>query len=123
MKPIKTLLTIFFAGAAFTVSAQTSAVKKDTLKVSGNCGMCKSTIEKAAKSAGSSFALWNDETKELVVKYAVGKTDSKKIQQAVSKSGYDTELFTATDEAYNKLHGCCKYERTKSDSTLKKITQ
>jgi hypothetical protein len=86
MKSIKTLLTILFAAAAFTVSAQTSAVKKDTLKVSGNCGMCKSTIEKAAKSAGASFALWNEETNDLVVKYAVGKTDSKKIQQAVSKS-------------------------------------
>jgi mercuric ion binding protein len=123
MKSIKTFFIILFAAVAVNASAQTSTLKKDTLQVSGNCGMCKSTIEKAAKSAGATFALWNEETKNLVVKYSAGKTDTKKIQEAVAKSGYDTQLFTATDEAYNKLHGCCKYERTKTDSTLKKITQ
>ena len=28
---------------------------------------------------------------------------------AVAKSGHDTDMHRASDEAYAKLHGCCKY--------------
>ena len=46
---IFSLATLFMAVAA-VASAQT---KTETFKVSGNCGMCKSNIEKAAKDAGA----------------------------------------------------------------------
>jgi periplasmic mercuric ion binding protein len=111
--------------------AQTS-VKKETIKVSGNCGICKKTIEKAAKSAGASTASWNEETKELKVTYAAKKTSGTKIQQAVAKSGYDTEDLTADTKAYDNLHSCCKYDRKEAvnnssekccdDATCKKET-
>ena len=90
--------------------AQTS-VKKETIKVWGNCGMCKKTIEKTAKSAGASSASRNEETKELKVAYASKKTSGTKIQQAVAKSGYDTQDYTADDKVYNNLHSCCQYDR------------
>ena len=108
MKALNILLSVFFLAATFSVSAQT---KKDTVKVWGNCGMCKKTIEKAATTAGATAVNWNTETKILSVSYDAKKTTNKKIQQAIAAAGYDTQDETASDEAYNKLHGCCQYER------------
>ena len=105
----------FFAVAIFslfsfsTVIAQTS--KTETIKVWGNCGMCKTNIEKAARKAGAAKASWNEDSKELKVTYAVSKTSSSKIQEAIAKSGYDTQDFTADNTAYSKLHTCCQYDR------------
>ncbi len=101
-----------------TATAQTS--KTETIKVWGNCGMCKTTIEKSAKQAGAKRAVWNEETKELKVSYAVNQTSSAKIQQAIAKSGYDTQNFTAVQSAYDNLHGCCKYDRKAGDGAKTK---
>jgi hypothetical protein len=73
--------------------------------------MCKTKIEKAAKSAGATSASWNTESKELKVSYAVNKTSGTKIQEAIAKTGYDTQDFTADNKVYEKLHSCCQYER------------
>jgi len=101
------LFSIFFTSLC---TAQ-GTVKKETLKVWGNCGMCKKVIEKSARSAGATTASWNEDTKELKVSYAVNKTNSNKIQQAIAKAGYDTQDFTADNAAYDKLPGCCHYDR------------
>ena len=93
---------------SFTAFSQT---KTETLKVSGNCGMCEKKIEKAAQDAGASSAEWNAESKMITVKYNSSTTNAAKIQQAIAKIGYDTRDFKASDESYDKLHGCCKYER------------
>lgn len=105
----------FFAAILFslftinTSSAQSS--KTETIKVWGNCGMCKTTIEKAAKSAGAKKAAWDADSKELKVTYSEKKSSSAKIQEAIANSGYDTQDFTAIKSAYDNLHGCCKYDR------------
>ena len=92
--------------------AQKPKYEKENFKVWGKCEMCKTTIEKAAKSVdGVKTARWNMENGEMKVKFNPEKTDLEKIQQAIAFVGYDTELFKATDESYNKLHYCCKYER------------
>lgn len=96
------------------------SVKKDTVKIWGNCGMCKKTIETAATKAGATSASWDTETKILSVSYAAKKTSTQKIQQAIAAVGYDTRDFTAPDDAYNKLHGCCKYDRKADEATQKK---
>jgi periplasmic mercuric ion binding protein len=85
--------------------------KSETLKVSGECGSCKKKIETAAKKAGASYAVWDVDSKELTIKYNSTSTNSAKIQKAVADAGYDTPDVKATDEAYNKLDGCCQYER------------
>ena len=85
--------------------AQTS--KKESFKVDGACGMCKKKIEKAAKDAGATYALWNTDSKMLVVKYNSSSSNTAKIQQKIAGVGYDTPKFKATDEAYNSLHECC----------------
>lgn len=86
--------------------------KTETIPVSGNCGMCKSKIEKAAKTAGVDDAKWDSDTKIITVKYNSSTTNAAKIQQAIAAVGYDTRDVKASDEAYDKLHGCCKYDRS-----------
>ena len=84
-----------------------------SLGVRGNCGMCKSTIEKAALSVdGVEEASWSTESKILDIK-TKSSLDSItiKIHQAVADSGYDTELISAMEENYSSLPGCCQYNR------------
>jgi periplasmic mercuric ion binding protein len=88
--------------------------KTEKIPVSGNCGMCKSNIEKAAKKAGASSASWDMEAKVLTISYNSSSTDAAKIQQNVAAVGYDTRDFKASDAAYDKLHACCKYDRVGS---------
>jgi len=109
------LMAIFMAIASISIGQKTTT---ETFKVSGNCGMCKSNIEKAAKNAGAKEATWNKESKMLVVKYSSSLTNAAKIQQKIADVGYDNVGFKATDEAYNKLHSCCKYVREATASTM-----
>ena len=94
--------------------ASTSFAQKTTtenFKVSGECGTCKKKIEKAAKEAGATYALWNVDSKVLTVKYSSTSTNTAKIQESIANTGYDTPGYKATEEAYNKLDKCCQYER------------
>lgn len=111
---MKTLsLAIFFIIFFLNIgNTQNADVIKTSFKVSGNCEMCKTTIEKAAKSLdGVKMARWNPETKKLKVKFIEGTTDLDEIQKAIAAIGYDTEKYKADDEVYNALHHCCHYER------------
>jgi hypothetical protein len=108
---ILSLLFISFATAGF---AQT---KTETLKVAGECGTCKKKIETAAKKAGASYAVWNAESKDLVIKYNSSSSNTAKIEKAIAAAGYDTPDFKASDEAYNKLDDCCQYERTSATAS------
>jgi periplasmic mercuric ion binding protein len=102
------LVCLFLLGTA-TVFA---GVKTEKIEVKGNCGMCKTRIEKAAKSVdGVSQAKWSDETKILDLVYDDTKTNVDKVETAIAKVGHDTPLHKASDEVYNALPGCCKYER------------
>jgi len=111
MKTLNFYAVLLFSIFAVNFSFAQTSVKKETIKVWGNCGMCKKVIEKAAKSAGATAANWNEDNKELKVTYASNKTDNAKIQKAIAKSGYDTQDFMGDDKAYDKLPGCCHYER------------
>jgi len=93
-----------------TVSAQTE--KKETFKVAGNCGMCETRIEKAAKSVdGVHSADWDKETKMIDVNFNSEKVDIHKVHMAIAKAGHDTKMHKASDEVYDDLPGCCKYDR------------
>ena len=100
--------------ACFVISsctAQLKNAKTETLKVYGNCGMCKKAIETAAYQKGETVAQWNKDTKVLLLKYDSTQTNSKKILRRIAEAGYDNEDFTAPDDAYNKLPECCQYNR------------
>ncbi len=90
--------------------------QKQTVKVWGECGMCKKTIEKAAKQAGATAANWNVDSKILAVSFDAKQTNVEAIEKSIAAAGYDTKNFTASDDAYNKLHSCCHYERKSTTS-------
>lgn len=89
----------------------------DSVPVSGNCGMCKKTIETAAKKGGAQTALWSTTDKMLKVSFNSKKTSLARIQEAVAKSGYDTRDVKANDKDYAQLHSCCQYDRKKVDAS------
>jgi hypothetical protein len=74
--------------------------------------MCKNKIEGAAKKAGATYAAWDESSKLLIVKYKTTTSNPEKIQETIAAVGYDTPKYKASNEAYDKLHACCKYERT-----------
>ncbi|QRM90307.1 copper chaperone [Lacinutrix sp. WUR7] len=79
--------------------------------VRGNCGMCKSTIEKAANAvAGVSKVNWDVDKKKIEVSFDDTKTDAMAIHNAVAASGYDTDKVLGSEAAYENLPGCCKYD-------------
>ncbi len=89
--------------------AKTNRSMPESIKVSGNCDMCKKRIEKAAMSVpGVKSSSWDSDTKILVVNYSK-ESKSDEIQKAVAKAGHDTPKYKATKAAYDALPGCCKY--------------
>jgi mercuric ion binding protein len=97
------------------VSAQKSTDKTTSIqfKVTGNCGMCKKTIETSLKGKpGIKEALWNKDTKMMKVIFDPAKITEDQVHQAIADSGYDTEKKKASEKAYGSLPGCCQYDRT-----------
>jgi periplasmic mercuric ion binding protein len=110
MKTVKiiiiAILAIVFTSNVYSESATT---KTETIKVSGNCDMCKARIEKAAKVDGVSKAEWNKDSKMLAVTYDPAKTNVDAIGKKVAAAGHDTEKIKAETKVYDKLPSCCKY--------------
>lgn len=100
-------LLIFITGC----EAQIKNAKTETVKVYGNCGMCKKTIEKAANEKGAAKAEWDVDSKMLTMTYDPAKTNPDAILKKVAYAGYDSDKFKAPKEAYDGLHGCCQYDR------------
>ncbi|MFC4721721.1 heavy-metal-associated domain-containing protein [Geojedonia litorea] len=99
--------------------AMSTEVSKDiamtdlSFGVRGNCGMCKSTIEKAANSVdGVASANWDVDKKKIDVSFDGSKTDAMTIHKAIAASGYDTEKVAGSEEAYKNLPGCCQYDHS-----------
>lgn len=93
--------------------------KTGKVKVNGNCDMCKARIEKAAKAVdGVASVNWDKETKIMNLAFDDSKTDVHKVEMAIASVGHDTEMHKATDEAYDKLPGCCQYDRVKTNMKM-----
>ncbi len=100
--------------APTTENKTTSELQSDySIGVKGNCGMCKSTIEKAVK--GLDFvenAEWGIKTKILDVEFIDSVNfDLEALNSAINQSGYETMNTTADQKAYDALPMCCKYDR------------
>ena len=75
------------------------AIKEISFGVRGNCGMCKSTIEKAANSLdGVSSATWNIDQKTILISYDSLNINELSIHNAISASGYDTEKVLGNND-------------------------
>jgi periplasmic mercuric ion binding protein len=106
---ILSVVTLFMLGAVTVFAGN----KTEKFKVYGNCGMCETRIEKAAKSVeGVSKADWNKDTKIMEVTFDDAKTNVHKVEMAIAKVGHDTDMHKATGDAYNNLPTCCKYDRS-----------
>lgn len=84
----------------------------DTLQlwVDGICGMCKDRIEDAAYQVpGVAFAEWDIPSRTLTITKSPEPLDEDQLHQQIAGVGHDTRRIKATDEAYDALHGCCKY--------------
>lgn len=91
--------------------------KTTSFKVYGNCAMCKKRIEKAANIDGVSKAMWNVESKIVTIAYDSNKVGDQDIQKRIAQAGHDTQDFTAPDTTYNKLPGCCQYNRKMAEDS------
>ncbi len=91
--------------------AQIKNAKTETVKIYGNCGMCKTTIEKAGNLKKVANVEWNKDTKMATLTYDSDKTNQDEILKRIALAGYDSEKFLAPDDVYAKLPGCCQYDR------------
>lgn len=115
MKKVLSLVIIMISLLGTTRAlAQT---KTDSFKVYGNCNMCKKRIEKATAVDGIVKANWNVETKMMTVSYDSSKLTTGAIQKRIAAAGHDTEKEKAADQTYDKLPGCCRYDRSGGESS------
>lgn len=111
---MKNILLVFALTLGFAANAQEAKNKngKHAVEVNGNCDMCKSRIEKAAYSVkGVKVANWDVASQQLNVILNEEKSSFLDVQNAIAKTGHDTQKVKATDKDYDQLHGCCQYER------------
>lgn len=109
-------------------NAQIKNAKTETVKVYGNCGICKKTIEKAGNLKKVVSVDWNKNTKMATVTYNSKKTNQDEILKRIALAGYDSDKFLAPDKVYKDLAECCKYERVgkipiKSDAVVENHTE
>lgn len=112
MKSISKILMAITVLLSFTAcNAQIKNAKTETVKIYGNCDMCKSTIEKAGNLKKVAKVDWNKDTKMATLTYDAKKTNQDEILKRVALAGYDSDKFLAPDNVYAKLQSCCQYER------------
>src|SRR5687768_10159352 len=108
MKKVK-IIFLSLCCVLFSTTLLAQENNTDTIKVYGNCSMCKTTIEASLKKKDGVLSKnWNKDTKILVVTYDPTKITIEKIGEKIAGVGYDNQYATATDDAYNGLHHCCK---------------
>ncbi|AEW85579.2 hypothetical protein FCOL_03695 [Flavobacterium columnare ATCC 49512] len=111
MKKIVLILAVLMSILSFSQEKKNKNAKYD-IEVSGNCEMCKKRIEKAAFSiSGVKMAQYAIEGKTLHLVINEEKCTLLDIEKAIGKIGHDTKNVKANQEDYEKLHGCCQYER------------
>ncbi len=111
---MKTKILSFVVMFVFGTFMVFAADKTEKFEVKGNCGMCEKRIEKAALSIDGVLAAdWDKETKMIDVKFDSDKVTIHKVHMAIAKAGHDTKLHKANNDVYDKLPGCCKYDRMK----------
>lgn len=116
MKSITNLLMVITVLLSMSACyGQIKDAKTETVKVYGNCGMCKTTIETAGNSKKVSKVSWDKDTKMATLTYNPNKTSQDEILKKIALAGYDSDKFLAPDDVYAKLPACCHYDRAKKE--------
>ncbi len=95
-------------------TAQIKNAKTETVKISGNCDMCKSKIEKSGNVKNVARVNWDEASNMATLTYDASKTNQQEILKRIANAGYDSESFYAPDDVYAKLPSCCQYKRNKT---------
>ena len=114
MKRIVLLVLACLFSLTMVAQEKKSKNKKVVIKVAGNCGMCEKRIEKAAYSVkGVKDAEWHVDCQDIHLVIDETKCSADDVAKAIAAVGHDTGKIKADDAVYDKLHGCCNYERMK----------
>ena len=99
-------------GQKTDATSKADKVEATTFTVYGNCGMCKRTIEGSLKDVtGVTDAMWDIDSGEMKVSFDSKSISLDEIKQKIADVGYDTDTHRAKVDVYNKLPGCCQYDR------------
>jgi len=123
MKQIKNTLLLFTALVSITISSCSAKIKNaktETVKIYGNCTMCKATIEKAGNLKKVAQVDWNKDTKMATFVYDTIKTNQTEILKRIALAGFDSKQFLAPDDVYAKLPECCHYDRVNTSALAQK---
>ena len=114
MKKIVLLVLACIFSITMVAQEKKSKNKKVEFKVAGNCEMCEKRIEKAANSVkGVKSAEWHADHGDIHLIIDETKCSANDVAKAIAAAGHDTSSVKAQDSVYDKLHGCCLYERMK----------
>ncbi|MCL1937259.1 MAG: efflux RND transporter periplasmic adaptor subunit [Candidatus Azobacteroides sp.] len=84
--------------------------KQTVIPVQGSCEMCKERIETTALSVkGVLSASWEEESKQLHLKYDPQKTSPDAVAQTIAQVGHDAGRYKADEKVYEALPPCCHY--------------
>jgi periplasmic mercuric ion binding protein len=93
--------------------SQEPKIADTVFTVYGNCGQCKTRIEKALKVKEVNYVKWDRKTKLVTITYDSSAISLDSLQQRIAAIGHDTEKFKALDTVYHKLPSCCLYRNSK----------
>ena len=114
MKKTPFIITLLCWG--LIAQAQIPNAKTETVRIAGNCGMCKSTIETSASVKNEASVSWNADHQQARITYDSLATNLNDILKRVAYAGYDSDRYLAPAAAYEALETCCQYERAPAAS-------
>jgi hypothetical protein len=119
MKTLKTvMLAVLVVLSSVSINAQIKNKKTETVKVFGNCDMCKANIEKAGNIKKTSEVIWDKDSRMATITYDAAKTNTDEILKRIALVGYDSDKFLAPDSTYDELHSCCQYDREAKEEVV-----
>lgn len=106
-------MTMILSFNAVALAAGIKNAKTISVKVLGNCEMCKTRIDASVTKKGVSIGNWNADSKMMSLTFDGKKTTADDLLKLIAYAGHDNEKFMSPDDAYSNLPGCCQYERKK----------
>ncbi len=105
------ILPIFILASLFSMPGKAQKkVVQDSIKVFGNCIMCKRRIEASLFDVkGVKAVNWNVNTKNMFIAWRPDKVSIQEIHKIIAAVGHDTQKAKAPDSVYTELPFCCLY--------------
>lgn len=104
-----TLIILLGLVSTITFGQANVKIKSEKFIVHGNCEMCKTRIDSAAKKTyGVIAATWDINSKIINVVFNTNKTSIDSIHLSISKMGYRTDKIVADSIGYQQLPTCCQ---------------